>query len=84
MKYDILSTQHFTDKGIVGVWLFFGSPVLAGLGYLWLGSELTSYSPNLIGPALVLFAAGMGSLGSLVCLLIGRQTISVATPREKI
>lgn len=77
-RYDIQSTQHFTDNGIIGVWLFLGSPILSGIGYWWLTSELSGYSPNLFGPALVLFLSGMGFLGGCVSLLIGRsQTFKV-------
>jgi len=83
MKYDIHTKQSFNDTGTLGVLLFLGAPILAALGYLWLISELHSFRPSLVGPAMIFIAAGMGSLGGTVCMLIGRETFATAYPKKE-
>lgn len=72
-RYEIIGTQQFTDSGTFGAWLFVLSPFATGGGYAWLLNEIGSYSPNVIGPALVLLFSGLAFFGGCVMMLVGRR-----------
>jgi hypothetical protein len=68
--YEVTTVQRFTSDGVVGIWLFIGSPVLHAFG-LWLIGDLFSFWTTFVtGVCMVGFLAGV------VMLLIGREYVA--------
>ncbi|PWJ87826.1 hypothetical protein C8D77_114117 [Mesorhizobium loti] len=81
-KFQILTTQDFTDVGNVGVGLFICGPIFSGLCYVWLLSEMSnsSYDQHVGLPWAMIFLGGIANLLGFPMMLVGRKYEHIAAP----
>ncbi|MEY9560478.1 hypothetical protein [Sinorhizobium fredii] len=84
--YEMHTTQKFTDRGILGIWLVMCSPVTTGLLYWWpvhiiaanetaaeFGYRSASLPGSALFVALLLIASSLAFIAGCILLLIGRS-----------
>lgn len=77
--YEMHTTQKFTDRGILGIWLVMCSPVTTGLLYWWLIYAYESHdgvSGSVVFLALLLIASNLAFFAGCILLLIGRSQVT--------
>lgn len=83
MRYEIEAVQKFNGSGILGIWLFLGSPAITAIGFTMLASRSIYDQPSILA-YLAIITGGFAFLGGCICLLIGRyQKIAVRVIEDK-